>query len=207
MPKVKPHRSTPSLDMTPMVDLAFLLVTFFMLTTKFAPDEPVVVDMPKSHSPMILPDTSMMLITVSKDNKIFFNLDGKFYKQELLNNMGGAYGIKFTDAQINRFSVLPSFGMPIKELPAYLDMDAEARKNVVQSGIPCDTIQEKNELKDWIYFSRYANKRSVIAIKGDGDANYPVFNRIIETLKAQDVTLFELITNLQAEPGVQVDTK
>jgi biopolymer transport protein ExbD len=207
MPKVKPHRSTPSLDMTPMVDLAFLLVTFFMLTTKFAPDEPVVVDMPKSHSPMILPDTSMMLITVSKDNKIFFNLDGKFYKQELLKSMAGAYGVSFTDAQINRFSVLPSFGMPIKELPAYLDMDADARKNVVQSGIPCDTIQEKNELKDWVYFSRYANKRSVIAIKGDGDANYPVFNRIIETLKAQDVTLFELITNLQSEPGVQMDTK
>jgi biopolymer transport protein ExbD len=207
MPKVKPHRSTPSLDMTPMVDLAFLLVTFFMLTTKFAPEEPVIVDMPKSHSPMILPDTSMMLITVSKDNKIFFNLDGKYYKQELLNNMGGAYGIKFTQDQVNRFSVLPSFGMPIKELPAYLDMDADARKNVAQSGIPCDTIQEKNELKDWIYFSRYANKRSVIAIKGDGDANYPVFNRIIETLKAQDVTLFELITNLESEPGVKTDTK
>src|SRR5476651_2387462 len=83
MPKVKPHRSTPSLDMTPMVDLAFLLVTFFMLTTKFAPEEPVIVDMPKSHSPIILPDTSMMLLTVSKDNKIFFNLDGKYFKQEL----------------------------------------------------------------------------------------------------------------------------
>src|ERR1017187_7903903 len=132
MPKVKPNRSTPSLDMTPMVDLAFLLVTFFMLTTKFAPDEPVIVDMPKSHSPMILPDTSMMLITVSKDNKIFFNLDGKFYKQELLKNMAGAYNIKFTDDQINRFSVLPSFGMLIKQLPAYLDMDADARKSFDQ---------------------------------------------------------------------------
>jgi biopolymer transport protein ExbD len=207
MPKVKPHRSTPSLDMTPMVDLAFLLVTFFMLTTKFAPEEPVMVDMPKSHSPIILPDTSMLLITVSKDNKIFFNLDGKYFKQELLANMGGAYGIKFTDDQINRFSVLPSFGMPIKSLPAYLDMDAEQRKTIEQTGIPCDTIPEKNELKDWIYFSRYANKKCIVAIKGDGDANYPVINRIIETLKAEDVTLFELITNLDSEPGVTTDTK
>ena len=207
MPKVKQHRSTPSLDMTPMVDLAFLLVTFFMLTTKFAADEPVIVDMPKSHSPIIKPDTSMMLITVSKDNRIFFNLDGKYYKEELLKNIGGAYGIKFTDAQINRFSILPSFGMPIKELPAFLDMDAEARKNVVQPGIPCDTIPEKNELKDWIYFSRYANKNSMISIKGDGDANYPVFNRIIETLKAQEVTRFVLVTDLQSEPGVQTDNK
>ena len=50
MPAVRPRRPSPKLDMNPMVDLAFLLVTFFMLTTTFRTEEPVLVDVPASHS-------------------------------------------------------------------------------------------------------------------------------------------------------------
>ena len=40
MPKHKPKRSAPSIDMTAMCDVAFLLLTFFMLTAKAKPQEP-----------------------------------------------------------------------------------------------------------------------------------------------------------------------
>ena len=67
MPKSKVHRVPPSMDMTPLVDLGFLLVTFFMLTATARPDEPVTVDMPSSVSEIKMPETDIMLITVSKD--------------------------------------------------------------------------------------------------------------------------------------------
>ncbi|MGH7454076.1 MAG: ExbD/TolR family protein, partial [bacterium] len=45
MPKIKKARVGIKLDMTPMVDVAFLLLTFFMLTTQFKPTEDVTVEL------------------------------------------------------------------------------------------------------------------------------------------------------------------
>ncbi|MFM7079991.1 MAG: ExbD/TolR family protein, partial [Bacteroidota bacterium] len=44
--KVKQKKSTTHIDMTPMVDLAFLLLTFFMLTTTFSKPKTMEVNMP-----------------------------------------------------------------------------------------------------------------------------------------------------------------
>jgi biopolymer transport protein ExbD len=61
--------------MTPMVDVAFLLLTFFMLTTQFRPPEEVEIVLPSSHSAIKLPESNVMLISISKDNRIFLGFD------------------------------------------------------------------------------------------------------------------------------------
>lgn len=197
MGKVKVQRSSPTLDMTPMVDLAFLLVTFFMLTTKFAPEEPVVVDMPSSVSEIKLPETDILTISISREGTVFFNMDGKYTRQQLLGKMGEKYNVQFTEEEVNRFALMSSFGVPVGNLREFLDMDPETRKTVNQPGIPCDSIN--NELADWIVMSRMTNPKLRIAIKGDQDAHYPVVKQVINTLVDRKVNRFNLITNMEKE--------
>jgi biopolymer transport protein ExbD len=195
MGKVKTNRSSTSIDMTPMVDLAFLLVTFFMLTTKFAPEEPLAVDMPSSVSEIKLPDTDIMTISISKDGVVFFNMDGKYNREALLSKMGEKYDVQFSPQEIKSFSVMSSIGIPFGSLKQFLAMKPEERKLVRQPGVPCDSLN--NELADWIVFSRVTNPKLRIAIKGDRDADYPVVKSVISTLIDRKVNRFNLITDME----------
>ena len=84
MPKVKIPRKSTLIDMTAMCDVAFLLLTFFMLTTQFKSDESVIVDTPSSISEIKLPDTDIINITITQDGKVFFSIDNKNFTREKL---------------------------------------------------------------------------------------------------------------------------
>jgi biopolymer transport protein ExbD len=58
------------LDMTPMVDIAFLLLIFYMATTSFKPPEKLHVSLPSSHSEIKLPESDMIYVTVTKEDSI-----------------------------------------------------------------------------------------------------------------------------------------
>ncbi len=85
MPKIKKGRIPVKIDMTPMVDVAFLLLTFFMLTTQFKPPEEVEIQLPASHSEIKLPESNTMTIVVSEDSKIFLGFDSPY----MMENMFG----------------------------------------------------------------------------------------------------------------------
>ncbi|MBI5475647.1 MAG: biopolymer transporter ExbD [Ignavibacteriales bacterium] len=77
MPKIKKHRLGVAIDNTPLVDVGFLLLTFFMLTTQFKPPEEVQIILPSSHSAFKLPDANVMAITISKDNRLLLGFDSQ----------------------------------------------------------------------------------------------------------------------------------
>ncbi|MFD1185547.1 ExbD/TolR family protein [Pontibacter rugosus] len=198
MPKVKVKRKKPSLDMTPMVDLAFLLVTFFMLTTKFAPEESVVVDTPSSVSEIKLPDTNVITLSIDNQDRVFFGVDGQQTKEALLDKMAGKYGVSFTPEEKKTFSLLTNFGLPMNQLKSYLAMESNARKAVNQPGIPIDSVN--NQLGDWVHQTRLTNREVVIAIKGDVDVSYSTVQRVIDILQDRKINRFNLVTDMENKP-------
>jgi len=153
MPKIKMPKGTPSIDMTPMVDLAFLLVTFFMLTASFRNAEPVTVETPSSISDKIIPE-NILMVTLDKDGRVFFNLSDAEARKEMLNSMLQKYKIGLSEEKIEEFSFMSTFGCTMQELPAYMNTEAAKRASFPTQGIPSDST--KNELLDWLSFAATA---------------------------------------------------
>lgn len=183
--------------MTPMVDLAFLLVTFFMLTTKFRPDEPVMVDQPSSVSDIPLPDKGVILLTVDGKGRVFFNVEGQQVRRDILERMATQFNQTYDEKEMKRFSVLSSVGMPMNQLKSYLGANDDQRRemNKTTTGIPTDSTN--NELLLWINNARKAAPRYSIAIKGDRNADIPTIKRVISILQDNKANRFALITNLE----------
>ncbi|MBA3647169.1 MAG: biopolymer transporter ExbD [Chitinophagales bacterium] len=206
MPKVKVPRKSTTIDMTPMVDMAFLLVTFFMLTTQMRPEEPVTIKKPSSISTIIIPSKDIMTITVSSEGKAFFDLSGKYFRQTLIQKMAEEYNTSFTQDEINTFAVLTTVGVPMAQMKQFLDLRPEDRKKIKQSGIPIDSMG--GELRYWIGNARAVDANAIITIQGDQDANVKAVKQVIATLQNQDVNRFSLITDKETPPtGYIADTK
>jgi biopolymer transport protein ExbD len=65
------HRMGFKIDMTPMVDVAFLLLIFFMSTTQFKPPEEVSVNLPSCTSEFQVPMSGIIVLTVTRDGRVF----------------------------------------------------------------------------------------------------------------------------------------
>lgn len=196
MPKIKLPKSSPSIDMTPMVDLAFLLVTFFMLTSSFRAEEVVETINPSSIADMVLPESDIMVITVDNENKIYFNIDGQENRKSALSDMGAQYGINFTDAEKQKFALLSTFGVPMSQMKEWLSKDGTEFKKFPQAGIPQDSTHK--ELYHWIHFSRrYGRYR--IALKGDREADYESIKKVISVLSDHKIYKFNLVTDMKTE--------
>lgn len=202
MPRAKLARKSTSVDMTAMTDVAFLLLTFFMLAGFFRPTEPVTVVMPSSITTHLLPDSDVLLVTVDKKGRIFFGLDGQAKRQQLINELDQQFGLGLSDKEKKNFTLTAGVGVSMKQLKSYLAMDQETRQgHPLETGIPADSAN--NELAIWIDYgiaAQHGNGKSLkFCIKADNETPFPSVKRVLEIFREKKLYKVNLVTNLEAE--------
>jgi len=203
MPSVKLPKKSTFVDMTPFVDVAFLILTFFIMATKFKPPEPVEVNTPKSVSTTELPESNAVLITIDKENKVYFTAlsqkDQSVYTT-MMNDLNSSRNLGLTPAEISNYRKTYLAGVAFTQLKQLLDMPEDQQKNLKQPGIPIDTTG--GELTYWIQSAKsaFAGQQLKFLIKGDNNSKYPTFKNVIEALKKNDVYKYNLITAPEDAP-------
>ena len=202
MPKIKLPTKSPHIDMTPMVDLFSVVLTFLMLTTTMRQPEPAPVDTPSSISEKPTPDFNTLTLLLSKDGKVYLNFDNgpdtllKF-RPKILEEMGKRYNIEFTQPELKEFEKYPSsIGLPIAQMKAFLDTRDSKTRAALETGIPIDSTN--NQLADWIFCARTVNPNIQACIKGDAKTGFEVVKRVLDIMADKNVFKFNLITTLEA---------
>jgi biopolymer transport protein ExbD len=206
MPSVKIPKKSTATDMTPFVDVAFLILSFFMLATKFKPPAPVEITTPHSVSSDKLKEQDAILIEFDSTGKVYFTMQTKKQseegpKRQLIESMNKDQNLGLTADEMQNFISSPFIGSPLGAVKQVLALPKDQRAKVRQQGIPVDTAN--NQLTVWIThaISAFAGRPVNYMIKGDNNAKYPSFKGVIEAMRKNEQFKYQLITDPEAVPA------
>jgi biopolymer transport protein ExbD len=159
MTKKNKRRIAVRIDMTPMVDIAFLLLIFYMTTTQFKPPEQKQVVLPMSTSQRQLPIKNFITITVTKQDSVFLDFIIKAKKFDP--------------------TIGDSIEIPVRDyLTSTPDMvGAEIQKMRLKA--------LGQQIRDLF-----------LVMKADRDASFGVVEKIMTAMQEQNLTSFQVVTDL-----------
>jgi biopolymer transport protein ExbD len=199
MGRAKLPRKSTNIDMTAMCDVAFLLLSFFILATKFKPPEALSVVTPSSVSTKVAPEKDVVMVIIDKDGKVYLSVSeaNQAEKKEIIETINTSKNLGLTDAEKNNFIRVPNayIGAPFSQLKSYLDKDPTELQKIVKPGIPA-VDSTNNEMVEWFRAaqSAFEGKRMNILVKGDDASKYPAFQGVIIALKKNDLMKFQVVT-------------
>lgn len=205
MPSVKIPRKSTFTDMTPFVDVGFLILAFFILATKFKPPAPLEVTTPTSVSADKLEQDNNLLIEFDETGRVYLtanvkNLADADVRTTLIQTVNSNRSLGLTDADIQNFRKNGTVGSPLNQVKSLLAMPMQQRNALKQPGIPVDSTN--NELITWIAAARvaYQGRKVDFMIKGDNNAKYPAFKGVIDAFRKNQLYKYKLITDPEGVP-------
>lgn len=207
MGRAKIKRGNTNVDMTAMCDVAFLLLSFFILTTKFKPAEAVEVSTPSSVASKAAPQTDAFIVSINKEGKIFIQMSDEM-KGDVIDELSTAKSLNLTAEDKKYFKQSLFVGTPLNQLTQFIRVKPEDLHTVKLTGIPSDTTN--NELQAWINaaVNAYKGRKINFLIKGDNNSKYAAFRDVINSFKKNEVFKYLLVTNPEGiPPGSELEKK
>lgn len=205
MPSVKIAKKSTDTDMTPFVDIAFLILSFFIMATKFKPPEPVEITTPNSVSAGELPQNDAVMVSIDAEDRVFFSvLSEKSVEKfdQIIQEINKTNNLNLSDAEMANFRKTLMVGVPLSKLQSLLRVPADQQKSVQQEGIPV-LDSASNELVRWIAASKnaFAGQKLTFLIKGDSKSKYPTFEAVVSALKRNEEFKYNLVTSPEDAPA------
>ncbi|MBK9939838.1 MAG: biopolymer transporter ExbD [Chitinophagaceae bacterium] len=205
MPSVKLPRKSTDTDMTPFVDIAFLILSFFIMATKFKPPEPVEITTPGSVLSQKLPESNAVMIVVDSANRVFFSVlsdkdPSKF--DAIIQDINSSQNLNLSTTEMANYRQTFAVGVPFGNLKKLLAMAPKEQQVLKVPGIPVlDTAN--NQLFWWILAAKkaFAGEKLNYLIKGDAKSKYPTFEAVVSALKRNDEFKYNLVTALDDIPS------
>lgn len=201
MPRPKIARKSTWVDMTAFCDVAFLLLSFFIMATKTKPPEAITVMMPSSVSSKAVDQNDQVMITVNSAGKVFLSLSEDERKQAVLEEVAKLKGVTISQDDIKKASKVEFFGAPIATMPSFLSLPKEKLTGDQLPGIPV-TDTANNELTLWMtaVVNVFRGDKMNLMVKGDISTKYPAFKSVLTALKKNDLLKFSIVTNSESVP-------
>lgn len=200
MSRPKIARKSTIVDMTAMCDVAFLLLSFFILTTKPKPSEAVPIQTPKSVAPKFVPDKNVIMISLNNEGHVYLsggdNQSDRDRKKAMIEDINQRNNLGLTSEEIGSLTKAPFIGVPIAQLKQQAHFRPDQMTAKTLPGIPC-TDTSNNQMTEWVRaaVSAYQGVRLDLILKGDNVARYPVFKNILTAFKKNEQFKFQMVTN------------
>jgi biopolymer transport protein ExbD len=210
MPKLQIQKKSTWVDMTAFVDVSFLILSFFMLATKFKPPETVSIENPKSVSSEKVAEKDVFKVSFDQEGRCFISFStDETAKDRMLGMLGELEKQKriqpLTNEDKARFVTyaIGGIGVPFSQLNSLLRLSDADFKALKQPGIPVKDTADI-QLTTWISALLEGNnsrRPENIMLNGDNSARYPEFKNILTAFKRNRVFSFKLITSMEPVPS------
>jgi biopolymer transport protein ExbD len=206
MRRAKLARKSTSIDMTAMCDVAFLLLSYFIIVAHFKKPEKIEITNPGSVYTKIIESTNFVMITLDKTGKVYFSVSDPniSQKEAIIDRINTSRNLGLTDAEKANFVKTQGayIAVPFSQLKGFLQRDPSQLKNLSLPGIPvADSLH--NELTEWVAaaVSAFANLKMNLLVNGDNAAKYPSFGGVLLAMKKNDQNKFNLVTTPASAPA------